>query len=82
MTTRREFISDASKGLLGLGAIPAPGQIPAIQRRATGTGLIYDPRPGPMRVLVSPSVCAAVQIARIGRSNPWPEVAFSFGGTG
>ncbi len=38
MTTRREFISDASKGLLGLGVIPAFG------RRATGTGLVYDAR--------------------------------------
>ena len=38
MTTRREFIADASKGLLGLGAIAAP------TRRAAGTGLVYDAR--------------------------------------
>ncbi len=38
MTTRREFISGASNGLLALGAIPAVG------RRVTGTGLMYDAR--------------------------------------
>ena len=38
MTTRREFISGASNGLLALGAIPALG------RRVTGTGLMYDAR--------------------------------------
>ena len=38
MTTRRQFISDTSMGLLGLAAIPALG------RQATGTGLVYDPR--------------------------------------
>ena len=38
MTTRREFISGASKGLLALGALPALGH------RAMGTGLIYDSR--------------------------------------
>ncbi len=38
MTTRREFISGASSGLLALGAIPALG------RRVTGTGLMYDAR--------------------------------------
>ena len=57
MTTRRQFISGASKGLLGFGAIPSLrqlptfGQIPALRhsptlvaRRATGTGLVYDAR--------------------------------------
>ncbi|MCH7885590.1 MAG: hypothetical protein IIC01_10105, partial [Planctomycetes bacterium] len=44
MTTRREFVSDASKGLLGLAAIPALGQTASLGRQATGTGLIYDSR--------------------------------------
>ena len=56
MTTRREFISGASKGLLGLGAIPAFGRISALGHKptleetptlgepATGTGLVYDVR--------------------------------------
>ena len=38
MTTRRQFVSDASMGLLGLAALPA------FVRRADGTGLVYDPR--------------------------------------
>ena len=56
MTTRREFVSNTSKGLLGLAAIPAVEQTPtldrspardqtrALGRQATGTGLIYDSR--------------------------------------
>lgn len=44
MTTRRGFISSASKGVLGLAAMPALGQIPTRGYRATGTGLIYDAR--------------------------------------
>jgi len=44
VTTRREFVSDASKGLLGLAAIPALGQTASLGRQATGTGLIYDSR--------------------------------------
>jgi len=54
--TRREFISGASKGLLGLGAIPAFGrssalgqnpildETPTLGEPATGTGLVYDTR--------------------------------------
>ncbi len=38
MTTRRQFVSDASMGLLGLAALPA------FVGRADGTGLVYDPR--------------------------------------
>ena len=44
MTTRREFISNTSKGLLGLGAVPALARMPVPARQATGTGLVYDPR--------------------------------------
>ena len=38
MTTRRNFISAASTGLLGIGALPLLG------RQAAGTGLVYDAR--------------------------------------
>ncbi len=49
-TTRREFVSSASKGLLGLAAIPTVAKTPAVDpapalgSQATGTGLIYDTR--------------------------------------
>jgi acetoin utilization deacetylase AcuC-like enzyme len=51
VTTRRGFISGASKGLLGLGAIHGFGRISALGQEtqtlgepATGTGLVYDAR--------------------------------------
>jgi len=46
MATRREFISGASKGLFGLAAIPALGRTAGATdlTKASGTGLIYDPR--------------------------------------
>jgi hypothetical protein len=46
MTTRRDFVSNASKGLLGLAAIPRVEATPHVdlERQATGTGLIYDTR--------------------------------------
>ena len=45
MTTRRNFIATASKGLLGASAIPAFGPIrPGLRRTASGTGLVYDRR--------------------------------------
>ncbi len=50
MKTRREFLARASRGLLGLGAIPAlTGATPTARSglslaQARGTGLIYDPR--------------------------------------
>ena len=44
MTSRREFVSNTSRGLLGLAAIPSFEQTPALVHQATGTGLIYDSR--------------------------------------
>ncbi|MBT4438590.1 MAG: hypothetical protein HOD00_13805, partial [Gemmatimonadales bacterium] len=45
MTTRRNFIATASKGLLGASALPAFGPIrPGLGRTASGTGLVYDRR--------------------------------------
>ena len=52
MTSRRRFISDASRSVAGLGlaaAIPsdllfATGAADRPTRAATGTGLYYDPR--------------------------------------
>ena len=38
MTTRRQFVSDTSMGLLGLAVVPT------LTRQATDTGLVYDPR--------------------------------------
>ena len=45
MTTRRDFVVGASKGLLGIGAVRslAPVQTLGLQA-ATGTGLVYNPR--------------------------------------
>ena len=49
MKTRREFLARASRGLLGLGAIPALGGTSAARTGASfpqvrGTGLVYDAR--------------------------------------
>lgn len=58
MKTRRDFLTSASKGLLGLAAVPAAvdpttrwtdpgrahGPVDRSGARATGTGLVYDPR--------------------------------------
>ena len=45
MTTRRDFIAGASKGLLGIGASRSLGEARVLGlRNAAVTGLVYDPR--------------------------------------
>ncbi len=43
MSTRRDFLAHASRGLLGLGALPMVPHLDGL-RPATGTGFVYDPR--------------------------------------
>ncbi len=44
MTTRREFITTTSKGLLGAAVVPAMDTAIRPMAAATGTGLVYDRR--------------------------------------